>query len=321
MATTACAELGLISVMKALVEQLVLLSDHLCQPQQRCHDCIQKHFLTSEAFLEEAMRAALLRKKPVDGYQHVMDKLTEAENMYLELTRGKKSESLLCNVAEIVTKLANEISKCTLHRITPAIPRFLDHMNDLPQCSNLFPKSVQRALSPILHPNFNLRQACKELIWLQMLLNMRCRCKCSASEKKLRFALIRHMTILHGLLDECVSLTATPPESAILTPKELGDLIDYVNKIEHELYSCNLSATSSKKLEALMLKIRTVRKQLQPSAFSGVRISRFGGDQQQQQSESHGKKRKAVGVGGSCEASGGGGGGKKGKVAGGSCSA
>lgn len=35
-------------------KQIVLLEQHLYDPQQRCVDCIRKHFLTIEALVEEA---------------------------------------------------------------------------------------------------------------------------------------------------------------------------------------------------------------------------------------------------------------------------
>lgn len=39
---------------REVIKQCVLLEDHLFHPQKRCPDCIAKHFLTIEAFLEEA---------------------------------------------------------------------------------------------------------------------------------------------------------------------------------------------------------------------------------------------------------------------------
>lgn len=47
--------------MRDIVKQMVLLEDHLFQPQKRCCDCIRKHFLTIEALAEEC---ATLCKPP-----------------------------------------------------------------------------------------------------------------------------------------------------------------------------------------------------------------------------------------------------------------
>jgi hypothetical protein len=41
--------------LREICKQLTLLEDHLNQPQKRCSDCIRKHFLTIEAFFEEAV--------------------------------------------------------------------------------------------------------------------------------------------------------------------------------------------------------------------------------------------------------------------------
>jgi hypothetical protein len=41
--------------MREVAKQLLLLEDHLTQPQRRCNDCIRKHFAMAEALSEEAM--------------------------------------------------------------------------------------------------------------------------------------------------------------------------------------------------------------------------------------------------------------------------
>jgi len=41
--------------MREICKQMVLLEDHLNNFRKRCHDCIRKHFLTIEAFFEEAI--------------------------------------------------------------------------------------------------------------------------------------------------------------------------------------------------------------------------------------------------------------------------
>jgi hypothetical protein len=39
--------------LREAAKQLLLLEDHLSQPERRCEDCIRKHFLKAEALLEE----------------------------------------------------------------------------------------------------------------------------------------------------------------------------------------------------------------------------------------------------------------------------
>ncbi len=41
--------------MREICKQMVLLEDHLNNVRKRCPDCIRKHFLTIEAFFEEAL--------------------------------------------------------------------------------------------------------------------------------------------------------------------------------------------------------------------------------------------------------------------------
>lgn len=41
--------------MREVCKHMSLLEDHLNNPRKRCHDCIRKHFLTIEAFFEEAV--------------------------------------------------------------------------------------------------------------------------------------------------------------------------------------------------------------------------------------------------------------------------
>jgi hypothetical protein len=41
--------------LREVAKQLLLLEDHLAQPQRRCNDCIRKHFAMAEALCEEAL--------------------------------------------------------------------------------------------------------------------------------------------------------------------------------------------------------------------------------------------------------------------------
>lgn len=52
--------------MREVAKQLLLLEDHLTQPQRRCGDCIRKHFAMAEALSEEAMT---LRPRSSSGSQ------------------------------------------------------------------------------------------------------------------------------------------------------------------------------------------------------------------------------------------------------------
>ena len=40
--------------LREVAKQLLLLENHLCNPERRCSDCIAKHLLTLEAYAEEA---------------------------------------------------------------------------------------------------------------------------------------------------------------------------------------------------------------------------------------------------------------------------
>ncbi len=39
--------------LREICKQVLLIEDHLIQPQKRCPDCITKHFLMAEAFADE----------------------------------------------------------------------------------------------------------------------------------------------------------------------------------------------------------------------------------------------------------------------------
>lgn len=39
---------------REIVKQMLLLEDHLAHPNKKCNDCILKHFMTIEAYAEEA---------------------------------------------------------------------------------------------------------------------------------------------------------------------------------------------------------------------------------------------------------------------------
>lgn len=41
--------------MREACKQIVLLEQHLCEPERECADCIRKHLLTAEGHLEEAL--------------------------------------------------------------------------------------------------------------------------------------------------------------------------------------------------------------------------------------------------------------------------
>lgn len=39
--------------LREIAKHMILLEDHLCNPERECRDCIGKHILTIEAFAEE----------------------------------------------------------------------------------------------------------------------------------------------------------------------------------------------------------------------------------------------------------------------------
>ena len=266
----ACAELGPVSVVKALVEQLYLLSDHLCQPQQRCHDCIQKHFLTCEAFIEEGVRAYMMTQKPrrSDAMQRVMDRVLQAETHYLTLRAKGLPEIRLTDIAAEITALATDLQRCALQ--CPASDG--KKLNDLSCTFSVDP--VKRGLVPILSPNFNLRQCCKEMLWVQMLLNMRHRCS-PCDRTKLKNAMLRHMAILHGLIEEAIALKVKG-ERRLVDNKALLKIVRQTNDVEQKIYSCDMNKATPQKIEQILQMIRRARKDLQPVVFGTVRLDRFG---------------------------------------------
>jgi hypothetical protein len=41
--------------LREVVKQMILLEDHMFQPEKRCYDCISKHTMTVEGYLQEAI--------------------------------------------------------------------------------------------------------------------------------------------------------------------------------------------------------------------------------------------------------------------------
>lgn len=70
--------------MREMCKQSILLEDHLFQSGKRCEDCICKHFLTIEAFAEEALTLDK-EKKHKDYLQDLPDRIRAIQAEYLNL--------------------------------------------------------------------------------------------------------------------------------------------------------------------------------------------------------------------------------------------
>lgn len=69
--------------MREVVKQLILLEDHLTHPEKRCFDCITKHMMTVEGYLQEAMtldKEQLYQKEIYDVLQQFLPLMKDAIN-------------------------------------------------------------------------------------------------------------------------------------------------------------------------------------------------------------------------------------------------
>lgn len=68
---------------REMCKQLLLLEDHLFQPQRRCKQCIRKHFLTTEALAEEAITLDI--KHANDKLlQNIPKRLRQIQSRYIQ---------------------------------------------------------------------------------------------------------------------------------------------------------------------------------------------------------------------------------------------
>ena len=88
---------------REVCKQLVLLEDHLFQPNKRCDDCIRKHLLAAEAFAEEAVTLDK-DQQHTDLTDGLVGKLRGIARMSSE---GASRE----DVAQAVRKLRKSLSK------------------------------------------------------------------------------------------------------------------------------------------------------------------------------------------------------------------
>lgn len=95
--------------LREVAKHLILLEDHLFHQGKRCKDCILKHLLTIEAFLEEAIT---LDKK--QEYVKLTNKsLDEFRKIFKEISKKIESDKLTdedcCNLAQELRKIRKPI--------------------------------------------------------------------------------------------------------------------------------------------------------------------------------------------------------------------
>lgn len=95
--------------LREIVKQMALLEDHLNNPRKRCADCIRKHFLTIEAFFEEAVS---LDKK--FQYLEILDGkadlIRDLQGCWLDLKDTDQSHLAYLVIAQILRKIRKEFA-------------------------------------------------------------------------------------------------------------------------------------------------------------------------------------------------------------------
>ncbi len=107
-------DMGLLPIMNPLFnlreicKQMVLLEDHLNNPRKRCPDCISKHFITIEAFFEEAISLDkdLKYSKLLDGKAQIMRDL---QGLWLKFKDTDKEDRGYALVAQFLRRLRKDI--------------------------------------------------------------------------------------------------------------------------------------------------------------------------------------------------------------------
>jgi len=66
--------------LREIAKQIILLEDHISHPEKRCNDCITKHFLSIEAFAEEAVT---LCAKESEYLIHLPERIRDIQKYYL----------------------------------------------------------------------------------------------------------------------------------------------------------------------------------------------------------------------------------------------
>ena len=85
--------------LREICKQSALLEDHLNNPRKRCPDCIRKHFLTIEAFYEEAVSLDKESKfeKYLDGKAEM---IREMQSEWLDSKDTKKYDSVCTSISQ-----------------------------------------------------------------------------------------------------------------------------------------------------------------------------------------------------------------------------
>lgn len=107
-------DMGLLPIMNPLFnlreicKQMVLLEDHLNNPRKRCPDCISKHFITIEAFFEEAISLDkdLKYSKLLDGKAQIMRDL---QGLWLNFMGSNIEDRGYALVAQFLRRLRKDI--------------------------------------------------------------------------------------------------------------------------------------------------------------------------------------------------------------------
>ena len=101
--------------MRETAKQCLLLEDHLNNTKKRCFDCIRKHFLTVDGFLEEAVSLEKDNKER-DYYRHLYLEWVKLEKQYAK--DPKNSDNL------------DDISKKIRMFRKPLVERYFDTVSE-----------------------------------------------------------------------------------------------------------------------------------------------------------------------------------------------
>jgi hypothetical protein len=84
-----------------VVKQIILLEQHLFDPQRRCNDCIKKHFLTIEALLEETY-SLICKNRKLTKEVNIQKLLESFKELHLEWFDHKDDndyiQSMTCKI-------------------------------------------------------------------------------------------------------------------------------------------------------------------------------------------------------------------------------
>jgi hypothetical protein len=95
--------------LREVCKQMILLEDHLFQPKRRCEDCIKKHSLATEGFLEEAITLDIkaeyhkLINDTIVPFKKIM------KNVDNKMKDGKLDDETCVNAAQEIRLLRKEL--------------------------------------------------------------------------------------------------------------------------------------------------------------------------------------------------------------------